>query len=191
MVPRLLSPDDIMSVVGKVVVAAKVEANDDAEAVEAIVSAGLKELLKEDWLRRLKEEFMGLNPGGVGVTEVTGSDDEIDEDLVASTEVLTLAADDDDIDDVGRAEILPISDEMAEVGGGIPSGIAEMGMLGMLGGGTAAGVIAGINEPRVGIGTGSGGMVGMVGIVGIIKNMEVGGLGPTASMFNSPDSSFM
>ena len=90
----------------------------------------------------------------------------------------------------GGTDTLPTAVVVAEVGGGIPRGIPDIGILGA---GTAGGMV-GTKDPSVGMGTGRGGIVGMVGIVGIMRYIAVseeGGFGPTASIFSSPDSSFI
>lgn len=186
-VPRLLNPDDMISVVGKVVAGANVDPKAVGAAVVFVVRTGLKEPEKEVWSRRLNEDSMGLNRGGAEATEVTWAELAVmgAEELIALGISMTTGT--------GGTGTLPISEVVKEEGGGMPKGIPDREMLG---GGTAGGGIDDTNEPRFGIGTGRGGIVGIVGIVGIMRYIavpasEVGGFGPTASMFNSPDSSFM
>ena len=132
---------------------------------------------------------MGLNPGGIEDIDDTGAAVEVGN---ASCVVMM---------GLGASALRPrvgmgffsASVVAIEDGGGIPKGKAGIGKLG---GGTAGGGIPGTSEPSVGKGTGNEGIVGMVGIVGIMTYMaaaasDEGGLGPTASKFNSPDSSLI
>ena len=136
---------------------------------------------KVGWSTTLKEEFMGLNPGGM-----EGVDDTVDV-VVAGTEGIGFGASALRV----RLEIgfSSTTDFAMEEGGGMPNGKDGMGKVG---GGTPGGILGNM-EPRAGKGTGKDGMVGIVGMVGIMTYMalEEGGLGPTVSRFSSPDSSLI
>ena len=124
---------------------------------------------------------MGLKPGGMEETEETA----VVVVVVAGTERMGLGASALRFRlEIGFSSTIDLA---MEEGGGMPSGKEGMGKVG---GGTPGGML-GMMEPSVGKGTGKDGIVGMVGIVGIMTYMAVeeGGLGPTASRFNSPDSS--